>query len=63
MDTLNGIPAGTPVSEPVTPGNPVSITYQIGFTSGGQDHVATAWINGRTEGATCVFVGQEVSTG
>jgi hypothetical protein len=63
LDTLNGIPAGGSAVEPATPGNPFSVTYQIGFTSGGQDHVVTAWITGRTEGASCVFVGQELTTG
>ncbi len=63
LDTRTGIPAGVPVSEPLVPGNPFSITYQNGFTSAGQDHVVTAWINGRTEGTNCVFVGQELSTG
>jgi hypothetical protein len=63
LDTSSGIPAGTPRSEPVAPGGPFSITFQIAYTSGGQDHVVTAWITGRTEGATCVFTGQELSTG
>ncbi len=61
--TLNNVSTSAGDPEPFPAAGPFGITYQIGFTSGGLDHVATAWINGRTEGATCVFVGQEVSTG
>jgi hypothetical protein len=60
MDTLNGIPAGVGVTEPSSPGLPFSANYQIGFTSGGLDHVATANITGRAEAPNCVFIGQEV---
>ncbi len=63
LDTASGIPAGVGRTEPATPGGPFSITYQIAFTSGGLDHIATAVITGRTEGATCVFTGQGLSTG
>jgi hypothetical protein len=62
---LNAIPAGGSDTEP----NPVTllpslITYQIGYTADGQDHIATAFINGRFESGTgCVFVAQELSTG
>jgi hypothetical protein len=61
--TLNGIPAGVGDPEPVTASVvPISITYQIGYTSG-LDHVATAWITGRFElGTGCVFIGQELSS-
>jgi hypothetical protein len=63
--TLNGTPAGTGESEPSpATGLPFLITYQIGYTSAGQDHIATTVINGRFESGTgCVFVGQELSTG
>jgi hypothetical protein len=62
FDTQNGIGQGVPFTEPSanTPGGPVSINYQIGFTSGGLDHVATANITGRAESPNCVFIGQEV---
>jgi hypothetical protein len=64
--TLNAIPASGSDSEPSLPGTllPFLTTYQIGYTAGGEDHVATAFINGRFESGTgCVFVGQELSTG
>jgi hypothetical protein len=63
--TLNAIAAGSSDSEP----NPATIlpfltTYQIGYTAGGEDHIATMFINGRFESGTgCVFVAQELSTG
>ncbi len=63
LDTLNAIPAGVGATEPATPGNPFSVTYQIGYTAGGLDHVATAFITGRQEGTSCVFTGQELTTG
>jgi hypothetical protein len=63
--TLNGIPAGGSDSEPSTATLlPFLITYQIGYTSGGEDHIATMFINARLESGTgCVFVAQELSTG
>ena len=63
FDTLNGIPAGGTAVEPVPPGGPFSVTYQIGYTAGGQEHVATAWVTGRQELTNCVFTGQELTSG
>jgi hypothetical protein len=62
FSTLNGLNAGDTATEPTTPGNPFSVTYQIGYTSGGQDHVATAVVTGRQETTQCVFTGQELSS-
>ncbi len=65
IDTANGIPAGGAITDPATSSAvPLAITFQIGFTSSGLDHVATAFITGRFESGTgCVFIGQELSTG
>jgi hypothetical protein len=63
LDSLSNVSTSAGAPEPVPAGGAFSVTYQIGFTSGGLDHVATAWINGRAEGTNCVFVGQELSTG
>jgi hypothetical protein len=64
LDTANAIPAGGAFNEPSAPvAGPLSITFQIGYTSG-LDHVATAYVTGRFESGTgCVFIGQAVSTG
>jgi hypothetical protein len=63
LDTLNAIPAGVSEPEPASPGLPFSITYQIGYTAGGIDHVVTAVITGRFElGTGCVFTAQEVAS-
>ena len=62
LDTRNGISAGGSAIEPASPGNPFSVTYQIAYTSGGQEHVVTAWVTGRQEGTQCVFTGQELSS-
>ena len=59
----NVILAGGSPDRAPAPGDPFSVTYQIGFTSGGQDHVATAWITGRLEATNCVFTGQELTSG
>ncbi|MFL5823523.1 MAG: hypothetical protein ACJ764_08795, partial [Solirubrobacteraceae bacterium] len=57
VDTLNEIPSGGSANEPAAPSLvPVAITYQIGYTSG-LDHMVTAFITGRNEGASCVFTG------
>ncbi len=63
LTTLNGILAGGSTTEPAAPGNPFSVTYQIGYTAGGQDHVVTAWVTGRLEATNCVFTGQELTSG
>ncbi len=62
--TLNAITPAGGDPEPNPAAGPFQTTYQIAFTSGGQDHVATAVITGRFEfGTGCVFTGQELSTG
>lgn len=63
LDSLSNVSTTSGAPEPSPAAGAFSVTYQIGFTTGGLDHVATAWINGRVEGTNCVFVGQEVSTG
>jgi hypothetical protein len=61
--TLNGITTSGSDPEPLPATGPFSINYQIGTTIGGLDKVVSANITGRQEGATCVFIGQELSSG
>ena len=64
VDSANGIPASGSFIEPSTAiSGPMSVTFQIGYTSG-LDHVVTAWVTGRFESGTgCVYIGQELSSG
>ena len=63
VSTANAIPAGGSITDPSAPSVlPIAITFQVGYTSG-LDHVVTAFVTGRKEASSCVFIGQQVSSG
>jgi hypothetical protein len=64
LDSLNAIPAGTPITEPNGGGVPQMITIRDAYNDGVVDHVATAVATGEyLFGVGCVFTGQGLTTG
>jgi hypothetical protein len=62
IQTSNALTAGSFYEEPHVGGLPQSVTFQVAYNDGSQEHLATAWTTVQTAGGRCVFTGQAITT-